>query len=737
MEVLDLVFKFLSSQEFRSRVVDLVRTPLNTRHWRHPETVEEVDLTLLKTAWTEFNLGELPSGVTWSDLAAYFVRINCLPFKSMAEKDQEALLAAIDTISQDVTKRPSLLASLKKLVDSDELGELPIKAIARSWHADPTTLPWLLEHFAKDSATASVVLQEAARGWMNDPTVHRMLTDLVTCCFSEDDSYLASQSMEILSRYYKQHPTTMRLLHHLINEQDDGVIDSDLRGRAAQTLGEYFPEDPGTLPSLILCLGKGCGDVSERLIAQHWPDHPFVSDFIKFGEVRLGDDYQPPEGGIVLRNDSIRRWLAENIECELRLAEVNKNIADGPGDPSVRAALMKYAKVDSNRAVRERAIDGLIEVFSDDSAVKSVIIDLASNDEDDCVRLRAITAAGRAWRGQNDELRLLLMQIAESREPWSLRTRALLAIARRSSSNDIAFRELLLRCLQPAEDIRVKSIAARFVVHFWPNNASVREAILNSASEDSDFREFMEPLRLITKDEQASFELIEDRIRREDDRLKRINAMRDFVDSWESHPSMKAFLHNMAKNDPDERIREAAIQELARRHHDDEKTVATLKYSAMSDPSHDVRCGAFIGMALIRNQDDHVVDQVIEGVSRFPEESRLLLNTMEQTKDRRYFAPLLGFARNGSSDIRIQSIRILARQWSAEPDTKALLEYLAKNDQDDRIRVEALYVFVRGYSDSPEAEDLLRDLIRNENSNFVRRAASVLLARRSAIKWVF
>ena len=423
--------------------------------------------------------------------------------------------AAVEEIAKGWKDDPDTLPLLKyrALNDQDEYVRWgAVQEIAKGWKEDPDTLPLLKYHALndQDKVVRSVAVEEIANGWKEDPDTLPLLKDRA---LNDQDEYVRRVAVREIIKGWKDDPDTLTLLKdRVLNDRDYPV-----RWEAVEEIAKGWKDDLDTLTLLKdLALNnqhKVVRSVAVREITKGWKDDPDTLTFLK--DIALNDQYE-----------YVRK---------VALREITKGWKD---DPDTLTFLKDLALNDQHEDVRSVAVEGVAKGWKDDPDTLTFLKDLALNDQPKNVRSAAVEEISNGWKKDPDTL------------PW-LKDRAL---------ND--------------QDEHVRMAAVEGIGQYWEKDPNTILFLQNHAFNDESWgvrRAVVKSISEEWKDNSQAFKFLYDCtfhdpfIREEDWQTNpRQTALEAILKYYSDNPQTLELLNHVANNDPDEKLKKFAQQELAK-----------------------------------------------------------------------------------------------------------------------------------------------------------------------------
>jgi HEAT repeat protein len=349
--------------------------------------------------------------------------------------------------------------------------------------------------------------------------------------------------------------------------------------------------------------------------------------------------------------------------------EAMKGLCDGEGwekHPEILPLFLEYVANDGSPGVRETAAALLIEHWSGDSRVQSVLWDLAVNEEDMFVHRVAWPAVLKLARQRPGVLEWL-QQLTREGNRW-VRESAIESLAQLGKES----RPSMLALMESARsdsDYYLRNNALTALDQNWPDASEIRVLLMERTQEDSESLVRRTALELLVRHwpcHPDTPNMVQARIRIERSGVIRQIALRLLIQIGEQEQTLKAFCAERAGSDVFWPARREVITAMARKWADSPET-------------HQL-----IAEAVIHDENCHV---------------------------------------------RLAAMKELIKHFPVNEERLRLLQDRAVNDEESRIRRAAFQALIEQFPMSKEWLSFLNDRAANDNCRSIQRRANLGIIR--------
>ncbi|MEM8718096.1 MAG: NACHT domain-containing protein [Cyanobacteria bacterium P01_G01_bin.39] len=447
---------------------------------------------------------------------------------------------AIESISRQ------LLTDMKSVVETEykqEKGENFLYTIAYVWKENLTTYNWLEEQ-VKDNSNYRIRANalQAITKVFNDKNTWKLLQYLAR--FDKTITVRKLAVENILKKQADDENTLPFIMDIARNEQKFSVISSILNiltnkndsTTAFQILkiclshNFYTDASEGAIREII----KYCQEYSEtyqileQIIIYGHRDR-FIS-FIAIKELSKIWRGYPKTFHIIKQSATYSRY--HNV----RITAI-KELAQGWQEhPETFSIIKQSAVCDQDKYVREIAIKELAQGWQEHPETFSIIKQSATSGKDHNVRRTAISELAQGWK-EHPETFSIIKQAAVCDQNEYVREIAIKELAQGWKEHPETF-SIIKQAAVCDQDKYVKITAISELANGWKGNSEISEILCDRAIND-------------TYNRQSDFETIPRQI-----------ALQIIVEQYKDRPEILPLLRDRATNDPDEKIREFAQEQL-------------------------------------------------------------------------------------------------------------------------------------------------------------------------------
>jgi len=350
---------------------------------------------------------------------------------------------------------------------------------------------------------------------------------------------------------------------------------------------------------------KYVGKIIEYLLAEDGEGEKFVNVFLAakcLGEVRNRHQIGAVSRRLLERLKGLVKYdlrysyepfgdEAELVQ-KIRTQAVAAVAATWHDDPHTLPFLKRRVESDENWQVRRAAVEEIARGWHDDPDTLPILKGRVESDENEYVRRAAVEEIARGWHDDPDTLPILKRRV-ESDENWQVRRAAVEELAR-GWHDDPDTLPFLKDRVESDENEYVRGAAVEQLARGWHDDPDTLPILKRRVESDEDNNvrgAAVEQLARGWHGEPGIFELLHyralnDPFERQEDRQTnpRETALEAIVKYYSDRPETLPLLRNKAENDPDEKVRGAAVQELARGWHDEPGIFELLHDRALNDP---------------------------------------------------------------------------------------------------------------------------------------------------------
>jgi predicted NACHT family NTPase len=226
----------------------------------------------------------------------------------------------------------------------------------------------------------------------------------------------------------------------------------------------------------------------------------------------------------------------------VRRAAVQELARNFKNDPNTLPILKKRAQTDDNWNVRSAAVQGLAHNFKNDPDTLPILKQRAQTDDDWNVRSAAVKELARNFKNDPDTLPIL-KQRAQTDDDWNVRRAAVKELAY-NFKNDPDTLPILKERAQTDDDWNVRSAAVKELAYNFKDETGILQLFCHVAINDPFKHSESEYGQYETNPRQTALEAI--------------------LKHYPNHPQTLPLLRDRTQNDPDEKLREWAKEELQR-----------------------------------------------------------------------------------------------------------------------------------------------------------------------------
>ncbi|MFF7227422.1 HEAT repeat domain-containing protein [Streptomyces massasporeus] len=406
-----------------------------------------------------------------------------------------------------------------------------------------------------------------------------------------------------------------------------------------------------------------------RFLAQHWGDHPGVSDLLL--DRAISD---PDDASRATAIEQLARW----VDLPETLDLVRDRVVSDPDSGPRKAALKLLAAGWSG-------LPGTLDV------VRGCAVSEAAED----VRVAALELLVEHWVDLPETLDLVRDRVVS--DPDSGPRKAALKLFAVVGGGLPGTLDAVLRSAT-SPDFPTRQTALSQLVDFWPGQPEVLEAIRESATGDVEMVvRLFSTVVLATRyhDQPDTATVLYDRACSDPDPDLRTIALLMSFSHWSDRPQTLDLLMERIDSEPEGKVRGVALAHLkgwTKR----PGIVDLLRERAISDPAPEARTGALSSLAA--------------SCSDYPEVRELVQGRVIADSD---------------AEVREAALQLLRGKWKDLPETRDAIRDRALNESEPMFRVAALQIY-GGTDESVVTEVLHR--AENDDSPVVRVAAARMLA---------
>ncbi|WP_255952359.1 NACHT domain-containing protein [Streptomyces odontomachi] len=407
----------------------------------------------------------------------------------------------------------------------------------------------------------------------------------------------------------------------------------------------------------------------------------------------------------------------------LRIKAYRELVRQHPSSGTVRELVQNVAAHERNTDVRSAAIAVLATRWTEDAAVRGLVLD-AARDPSAEIRGRVIGMLAGCW-SQDPTVRDLIEDLASHDPDNGVRSRAIGELAARWPQ-DPTVRGFIedLATHDPNADVRSEALGT--LIRHWCDGPGVREFVFRSMQDlDTDIGDTaLAAFSFYYRDQPATLGLIRNRAAYDPRIDARSAALTTLALDWVAHPATRRFLRDLATHDPSPGIRGITLVFLALLQPQDCALRDFIQDRAVYDPSASVRGELHSTLArrwgrdltvrdFFRDRAAHDPDAGVRSrardalVAHLPAEPTV----QEQVKELReracrHDAPgcpgflTVSLSNSPHPEVRVTAARLLGALWSADRATVPALRAQAAVEEDEGVREQmaAAITMAEGYA---------------------------------------
>ncbi|MGL6283718.1 MAG: HEAT repeat domain-containing protein, partial [Microcoleaceae cyanobacterium] len=312
--------------------------------------------------------------------------------------------------------------------------------------------------------------------------------------------------------------------------------------------------------------------------------------------------------------------------------------------------------------LRETIVNLLAKVSQQKSDILAYLQNVAESDPDIMVREAAVKAIAENWSG-DQSIHDFLRKIADHDPYWLVQQCAVKAIAHYGAKTADTLCWLQDVAVSGSQ-LNVQEVAIQEIAKGWGNDPNVQIFLQNLAEQTNESNLVNVIVQAIAKnwgDQPAIIPWLEGWLNSDRADVRQTVLQTMFYTA--THPPYQLLEHH-ATADNSTGVRQLALQKLARYHHNDINTLATIKMIAKTDPDARVRVTALV--ELLRGWKDH--PDIFEFFCQ-----RAIYDPYHQNDC---------FLNNP----RFTALEILIEHYPDQPKTSQIVHDRAINDPDEQIR---------------------------------------------------
>ncbi|MGW2426201.1 HEAT repeat domain-containing protein [Streptomyces sp. NPDC001709] len=408
--------------------------------------------------------------------------------------------------------------------------------LARYWRDDTDVRELLFDRAVSDPAPEPrrEALQSVATRWPDSEDAHELV---VRRTAAEPDPASRGLALELLRRHWPDREDSWEII------TDRAVADPapEPRQEALRLLATYRANHQG-VRQLLLERAVSDPDAAPRAealisFARHWKD---IGDVVELALRQAVTDPHPEARRAALQ---VVAWRWQEHE-------------------GVRELFFRRALADPDPVPRAQALEGLIWRWRDEEETWELVLRRAVADPCPDVRRGAMQFLARRG-GDREAVRDLLFRQAVTDPDPEPRAEALWLLAEFWSGHEDVRNLLVQAVTDPNREPRW--LALQLLARYWPEREDVQRLIVERMTADpssSNRRNALNWCAWLREAEPDTHENIRSVALSDPAPRARITALRVLAFGWPRLPATTGFLRERANDDPDEGVREAALQAL-------------------------------------------------------------------------------------------------------------------------------------------------------------------------------
>jgi HEAT repeat protein len=262
---------------------------------------------------------------------------------------------------------------------------------------------------------------------------------------------------------------------------------------------------------------------------------------------------------------------SDNLVFQIRRQAVAAVAATWKDDPETLPWLKQLARTYEGSSVREAAVQEIARGWKDDPETLPILKQRAQSDYDSDVRRAAVQELAQGWKDDPKTLPWL-KQLAQSDDDANVREAAVQELVR-GWKDDPETLPIFKQLAQSDDDRNVREAAVQELARGWKDDPETLPILKQRAqSDDNWYVRLAAAQKLVSgwKDQPGIFEIlcdvaIKDPFKREKDWQynPRQAALAAIIELYPYRPETLELVRDRAQNDPDQELREFALEKLA------------------------------------------------------------------------------------------------------------------------------------------------------------------------------